>query len=207
MPRSLRRLFPAAEAALYAAFIALDFTGRTAASVPVKYAALLLCLLYALPAARTRDGRLAAAALALTAAADWFLLVRDAHYGAGVLLFCVVQTLYAVRLIRWRGRVCRTLAAVRLAPLALFALPLPRLDALALVYFTSLVCNAAAAARLAGADCQRRRFAAGLGLFVCCDLCVGAFNLGLLTGFTRYGMWLFYLPSQVLLALAAYPDE
>ena len=45
MPRSLRRLFPAAEAALYAAFIALDFTGRTAASVPVKYAALLLCLL------------------------------------------------------------------------------------------------------------------------------------------------------------------
>ena len=115
MPRSLRRLFPVAEAALYAAFIALDLTSRTAASVPVKYAALLLCLLYALPAARTRDGRLAAAALALTAAADWFLLVRDAHYGAGVLLFCVVQTLYAVRLIRWRGRVCRTLAAVRLA--------------------------------------------------------------------------------------------
>ena len=167
MPRSLRRLFPAAEAALYAAFIALDLTGRTAASVPVKYAALLLCLLYALPAARTRDGRLAAAALALTAAADWFLLVRDAHYGAGAVFAGKGDTLR---------------------------------DAL-------VDGNAAAAARLAGANCQRRRFAAGLGLFVCCDLCVGAFNLGLLTGFTRYGMWLFYLPSQVLLALAAYPDE
>ena len=37
---------------------------------------------------------------------------------------------------------------------------------------------------------------------LCCDLCVGAFHLGLWTGFTRIGMWLFYLPSQMLIVLS-----
>ena len=45
-------------------------------------------------------------------------------------------------------------------------------------------------------------FAIGLLLFTCCDICVGAWNLGLLPGFTRIGMWLFYLPSQVLIVLS-----
>ena len=55
-------------------------------------------------------------------------------------------------------------------------------------------------------------FALGLTLFVGCDVCVGIFNLpGLLPDalyqFSRIGMWLFYLPSQVLIALSAYPRK
>lgn len=57
-----------------------------------------------------------------------------------------------------------------------------------------------------------RAFSAGLVLFVCCDLCVGLQNLSAfpsrvrarrLFAFARVGMWLFYLPSQVLITLSA----
>lgn len=49
-------------------------------------------------------------------------------------------------------------------------------------------------------------------LFVGCDVCVGAFNSpGLAPAgayqFAQVGMWLFYLPSQVLIALSALPEE
>ena len=54
-------------------------------------------------------------------------------------------------------------------------------------------------------------FRLGLALFLCCDVCVGAFNApGLfpvpVTAFARVGMWLFYLPGQVLIALSALPE-
>lgn len=53
-----------------------------------------------------------------------------------------------------------------------------------------------------------RRFAWGLLLFVGCDVCVGAWNLGLFEDFSRVGMWFFYLPSQVLITLSpTFPRE
>ena len=54
-------------------------------------------------------------------------------------------------------------------------------------------------------------FSLGLCLFIGCDLCVGLHDLSLflsgtgtgpLFSFARVGMWLFYLPSQVLLTLS-----
>ena len=54
-------------------------------------------------------------------------------------------------------------------------------------------------------------FGTGLLLFVGCDLCVGLHNLaGIpapLAAFARVGMWLFYLPSQVLITLSIPPKE
>ena len=56
-----------------------------------------------------------------------------------------------------------------------------------------------------------RCFGLGLLLFVGCDLCVGLHNLaaflpvvdtGPLFSFAQVGMWLFYLPSQVLITLS-----
>ena len=51
-----------------------------------------------------------------------------------------------------------------------------------------------------------RMFGLGLLLFVGCDVCVGLHNLaGLpapLSAFAQVGMWLFYLPSQVLIVLS-----
>jgi len=149
----------------------------------------------------------------------------------GVTIFIVVQFLYAHRLYRLRGnRPCKWGLALRvtlsafcfLAALGLFcgvwlvgsrdgqsfgptdlvsSLPaLPRLT-LPLVYFSNLCINCAEAFALR-ANKPVSRFPWGLLLFIGCDICVGASNLGLLTSFTWWGSWLFYLPSQVLIVLS-----
>ena len=97
-------LFLGTECALYGSFLYCDLTSRGAAGTALKYAALLLCLLFSLARARTADGKLVALCLALTALADLFLLVLDRDYAAGIALFCAVQLLYALRIRRARRR-------------------------------------------------------------------------------------------------------
>lgn len=200
----VRRLFLAAAILLYAGFLTLDLT-RAGNSAPLKFAAIVLCFAAALPGVRTTDGRLTALALFFAVCADRFLLPPDGRYLLGVSLFCVVQALYCIRLARWRGGICRSMLALRLMPLAAFLFVQDALSALVLLYFVNLVCSALEAACFRPANSQSRLFAKGLALLICCDICVGAFNLGLWTGFTRIGMWLFYLPSQVLVVLSAAP--
>ena len=76
-------------------------------------------------------------------------------------------------------------------------------------YFTTFLVNTVQSLVLRGK--KQRLFALGLVLFLCCDLCVGAFNEpGLVPSgvysFARVGMWLFYLPAQVLITLSGLPD-
>ena len=52
----------------------------------------------------------------------------------------------------------------------------------------------------------------GLCLFLCCDLCVAAYQFPQILPqavfeFVRVGMWLFYLPGQVLIALSGLPKS
>ena len=108
----------------------------------------------------------------------------------------------------WRGRICIPTFVLRLVPLLLFFSLKSKMEALALFYFSGLVCNALDAVLFSHEKQQKQKvFAAGLSLFVFCDICVGAYNLGLLTGFTRYGMWLFYLPAQVLIARSTHQKD
>lgn len=201
MKRTLTGLFLALEGALYAVFLALDLTGQGGQTVPLKYAGVLLCLLYAALCALRGGDRLIPAALALTAAADWFLLVRGDHFALGVALFLGVQTLYLLRLrtagapwAYWLRMGLPLLMGVIVWRLGL----LSPLNLLVCLYFSQLLSNAALAWTVPG----QRPFAAGLTLFVGCDVCVGLFNLGLAAPFSGVGMWLFYLPSQVLITLS-----
>ena len=212
IPRAALAGFLALEGALYAVFLTLDLTGRGESSVPVKYGGVLLCLLFALACALRGGDRPVPLALALTAGADWFLLVRNDHYAVGVALFLCVQTVYFLRL-RRDG----TPAAVPLraglalgAGLGLYTLGLASpLNLLAGLYFSQLVSNALLAWTKRGR--RRRAFAAGLTLFMGCDLCVGLFNVlsvdHPLYGAVSVGMWFFYLPSQILIALSALPEK
>nr|WP_297172330.1 lysoplasmalogenase family protein [uncultured Agathobaculum sp.] len=201
--RSGRVLFLAAETALYLLFIILDLAGHASDTVFLKYTGIALCFLAVLPTIRTTDGRLTALALGLTLAADWPLLILDRHYTVGIMLFCVVQALYLIRLMRWRGSISYPLLAVRLVPLVPLILH-ASLYTLALLYFANLMCNALEAALFVPRSPRQRLFSIGMLLFICCDLCVGAFHLGFFTPFARYGMWLFYLPAQTLIALSSY---
>ena len=184
--------FLGAEGALYAGFLALDLLAPGSGwDMPLKYGGIALCFLFALARSGTGEGKLVCTALALTLAADFLLLVLDARYALGVALFCGVQGLYLARL-----------TAAALLAAALLGLLSP-LNALALVYFPELVCNAAAALSLGR---RGRLFGLGLLLFVGCDVCVGLHNLtgtpAPLAAFAQVGMWLFYLPSQVLIVLS-----
>ena len=210
VPSGLTAAFLSAEGVLYAIFLVLDLTGRGSMTIPIKYGGILLCLAFvALCAARGGD-RLVLPALALTACADWSLLVRNDRYALGVTLFLCVQTVYLLRLRRagagsaWLLRSGLALGA----GLAVYALGLASpLNLLAMLYFSQLLSNTALAWTLKGV--RWRLFALGLTLFVGCDVCVGLFNVltqgSPLWPAVSVGMWLFYLPSQALIALSALP--
>lgn len=209
-------LFLAAQAVLYAAFLGLDlFLPGTGWDVLLKYLSILLCFFWSLGSAGNLDGKLTCTALAFTLLADLFLLVLDRWYGAGVAAFCVVQLLYLARIHRAGSRplALRLLLRIGLAALLLItgaALgALNGLTALTLFYFSQLAANFIACLSLGR---RGRVFALGLLLFMGCDLCVGLSNLSSvlpqaavlsLLPFARVGMWLFYLPSQVLITLSA----
>ena len=201
-------LFLIPEAILYAAFLMWDVTIGGRGSNPIKFAGILLCLVYSLYLSYQGGCRLVSAALALTALADVFLLLLDMDYALGVLLFCAVQGLYFLRIVRSGGRSLWGLR-VALFILALFVLQglglLFPLNVLALFYFTNFFCNALASLSCSGRS--MRLFSIGLWLFLCCDLCVGLFQNPQLvppavSAFVSVGMWLFYLPAQVLIALS-----
>lgn len=202
--------FLTAEGAIYIAFLTLDLLDRGSETYGLKYGGILLCLAFALLCALRGGDRLVAPALAFTAGADWFLLIQNDHLPLGVALFLCVQTLYLLRL-RLAGSPLalwlRTILALALvAALVWLDLATP-LNLLAVVYFSQLLSNCILAWRLP----SMRRFALGLSLFAGCDICVGLFNSSLLSPAAitpvSIGMWFFYLPSQVLIALSALPPK
>lgn len=201
-------LFLTVEAILYAAFLIWDLTVGGPGSNPIKFAGILLCLAYSLYLSRQGGCRLVSAALALTVLADVFLLLLNAHYALGIALFCLVQGLYFIRIVRGGGRnlwgLRLGLFLLSLVVLKLLDLLIP-LNILALFYFTNFFCNALASLSCSGRS--MRLFSIGLWLFLCCDLCVGLFQNPQLvppamSPFVSVGMWLFYLPAQVLITLS-----
>lgn len=205
----IQTLFLAVEIALYAAFLIWDLTVGGPGSNPIKFAGILLCLIYSLYLSYLGGSRLVSAALALTVLADVFLLLLDAHYALGVLLFCLVQGLYFLRIFYWNGGVSSW--GLRLALFLLSLVVLRHLDlliplnVLALFYFSNFLCNALASLGCPGRN--MRLFSVGLWLFLCCDLCVGLFQnpqfvSPAVNEWVRVGMWLFYLPAQVLIVLS-----
>ena len=208
----LTSTFLSVEGVVYAAFLILDLTGQGGQTVSIKYAGILLCLAFAL----TGGDRLVPLALALTAGADWFLLVRNDHYALGVALFLCVQGVYFVRLRRAGAPAAYPLrsglalgAGLAVCAAGMAVGQAAPLNLLAALYFSQLLSNTVLAWRLKGR--RWRRFALGLTLFAGCDVCVGLFNAlpaaSPLYPAASVGMWLFYLPSQVLIALSALPEK
>lgn len=207
-------LFFAVQSALYLLFLYGDLTEAGVWTVWIKYVSILLCLLVSLFWSACGGDKLVTAALAFTLGADTFLLLLNRWYLLGVALFCVVQALYLLRIVREGGGRTRWPVRLGLVLLSLLFLGgtgmLSPLNALSLLYFTTFLCNTLQSWRLPGS--RFRLFSAGLTLFLCCDLCVGIFNLPewspkMLYSFARMGMWLFYLPAQVLIALSGRPDS
>lgn len=204
-------LFVSLEAIIYIGFLLMDFTNIGGSSF-LKYAGILLCLVFTLLCDRTEDSLLIFTAFLFTAFADLFLLLLDRWYAAGILLFCIVQLIYAKRFFAWKKQGSPAQWLLRFVlPVSCFLLlavfnSLTLLTGAAAFYGINLVINAVISVSFFHTGVSHRLFSIGLWLFLCCDLCVAIHNLNFgiytLQVFADYGMWLFYLPSQVLIALS-----
>ena len=192
----------------------MDLLELGRAGDPVKFSSIVLCAAFCFYWSRRGGDGLVAGAMALTLCADFFLLVLDRDYALGVAVFCLVQGLYFLRLCRCMGRRPRWLLRGVIFALGLGALwgmaALTALNTLAIFYFANFVGNALSALEVPGR--RGRLFALGLWLFLCCDICVGVHNAQLLlpqwgARAVQVGMWLFYLPGQVFIALSTLPDS
>ena len=203
-------------AAAYAAFLTMDILGNSQASTRIKYACILLLTLTAVLRALAKDAgaseKITAPALILTAVADWLLLVKASWQTMlpGIAVFLAVQLLYAARLKTTGAYSLRVTLAVRAAAAAagvlggIFLTHGSALGILAGLYFSQLLTSAV----LETIRPRERCFSLGLWLFVCCDICVGLHNLPSLIPESwwvpvGFGMWLFYLPSQLLIVFSA----
>ena len=194
----------------------------------VSYAAVLLAFLFAfLFFERTKRYAFTQIALLFTVCADFFLVVRGAkEQFLAMLFFSVTQLAYAARLYFEDENKARrfTHLALRIGfPLLVLAITLVVLDGAAdrvalisMFYFANLALNVTFA-------CMQFKkaplLAIGLILFLCCDVFVGLSLiegwLPLTKGSILYALahpgfnaaWLFYVPSQTLLALSVLPQR
>lgn len=190
----MKRAFLLSELVVYLSFIVLDWSGYF--SSYIKYTGIVLCFLFSLYKSNTYR----ILAFAFTLVADYFLLIANRNYELGLISFVLVQIVYCLLL---KKRYGRTLVLLRfvfvvLGVFSLFIInDISLLSVLVVVYFSSLLINAVCA-------CYSKDFllSVGLALFVCCDVCVGFNYISPNNFFLFFLMWVFYLPSQVLIALA-----
>lgn len=201
------------EAAIYLLFLWMDIFRPELYffSSVLKFTGIVLCFF------AVSSDTVLALALLLTVAADFSLLLSGWHF-AGVLIFIVVQAMYAVLL----NRISRKYAWLYFPVMAIaFSMAVMKAEgpgllmAAAALYAAGIAGNAVRAALyIAGGKIQGRGrilFCMGLILFFFCDLSVGVFNLNQygvalpaeLFRISGIAMWFFYLPSQVLIALSA----
>lgn len=195
---------------LYIIFLYLDIKGEGShLSSKLKFISTLLCLILVLLSRDSwydeRDGRLVSLALSFTVLADVILLFT-VEFHIGIVIFCVTHLLwlhrYGVDLLA-PGAI---LAFAVMGSLIIKSYEL-RLVVLALIYGI-LIISVTIAAKKSELPIPAKRLAfVGMVLFLLCDVNVFLFN-ALESGNTLYyyvsvGMWLFYLPSQVLLALSS----
>lgn len=197
------------EAALYT----LILTGHWVVSA--QYAAVCLCFVFVLAHLRQANYYILGG-LVFTLCADWFLVVqRPREKLTAMLFFLVAQTAYALllhRRVRSRHLLLTRVLVVVIAEAVTVLVLRTKLDTLSMVsmaYYAMLIMNIVCAFK----SYKREPLLAwALVLFFLCDTVVGLqvasvgylilpawLNNALFCGFPLD--WVFYLPSQVMLAL------
>lgn len=210
--------FIVVESAIYCAFnvITLGYGGNTDM---IKYVAIIICFLIAVLNCfyGGKDCIFVAASMFFTVIADLFLLALDDYYPAGIAAFIAVQSITFARIYVTRKKIPIISGAVRLAVVAVLLIvlgvtgSLTLVSALSAIYFPQLVFNAVDSALLIKKSKRYILLFIGLLLFIGCDACVGLDNFAEVginipsaaLDIINPAIWLFYLPSQVLIVLSA----
>ncbi len=163
-------------------------------------------------------------AFLFTILADTNLLILDDNYELGILAFIIVQFAYFWYILKnmYTKDNYSYLIAIRLITIVIgvIASLIVQTDkllvCLVIIYISNLVIN------LIISIIPRKRnllFSLGLFLFLLCDICVGCYNIGDIIDISNTSLfykianlpfniaWLFYHPSQVLLAISNYIKE
>ncbi len=198
-------------------------------SLWIKWLSIIVCFsfvtLHQSVEYRKKEKSVVSMALFFTVMADFFLLLTDWNI-IGILCFIIIQTIYLYRLTMWNDeiRFTRRIVGRFLCSIVILLFAILVEDArqpeliVAVIYVISLVDNIAVSASICfyhvGSKRKSGCFFAGLCLLFLCDVQVAVYNADMLisvqeipiisklTAFAEIAMWLFYLPSQVLITLS-----
>lgn len=212
-----KKVFLSTELIIYMLFLAMDLTNQSSGlSSIIKYSGIILCFFYAClyrgEGHEKKESWSVRFALLFTMAADYCLLLNEKIL-TGVLFFIIVQMGYLYRMcegIEYGKRIAYRLvgSCLILGVLYVFKVPMDMVVPAVCFYFLSLVDNT-----ILSFVQKRKVFSVGMALFVMCDINVGFFNLSSyvlventvfakLIGLSSILMWVFYLPSQTLIAVS-----
>lgn len=168
---------------------------------------------------RKKDGMIIILGLGGTLAADWCILLNNYHT-LGVSIFILVQIGYLYRLSRFIKIHHYSKGILFIGSLVALRMAGVRLDfllVLSMCYEILILENGfrglyyLLTPKGSNGRIQEKLFSLGLFLFLLCDINVAVFNMNrylslnspafqMLYHFASVGMWLFYLPSQVLIS-------
>ena len=207
---------------LYTFFLYFDFNDiNIEISNWLKYVGIIICFLTSLipifskNAAKTQY--FIPFSLFFTLVSDYFLLIiTDKNlYIFGVVIFIIVQLSYFIYIETLKKNKTSFLISlifrIILSSILIIVLSIIRFDLLSIVsacYFVELLMNFITSLSLVKINKYFLIFSIGLLLFIGCDISVGLTNLDLFEGHIKNLvsnlMWIFYLPSQVLISFSNY---
>jgi hypothetical protein len=210
---------------IYLVFLYIDFVSkylRNIYSVGLKYSTIvfyfIISLLIGSNGYSKEDTRLVQLARLFNLIADYFLVI-SCDFNIGIFFFALVQITYIIRHSIMENKRYKNLIffiiALMIALIALVNINITSIEKeliiLAITYaallVTSLYCAVSTISRGKYPKKSSWIIALGMFLFFMCDLNVGLYNIlreSDMKFFLGYLIWLFYLPSQLLLTLSGF---
>ena len=207
---------------LYTLFLYFDFNDiNIEISNWLKYVGIIICFLASLIPIFSKNSAktqyFIPFSLFFTLVSDYFLLINTDKnlYIFGVVIFIIVQLSYFIYIEILKKNKTSFLISlifrIILSSILIIVLSIIRFDLLSIVsacYFVELLMNFITSLSLIKINKYFLIFSIGLLLFIGCDISVGLTNLDLFEGHIKNLvsnlMWIFYLPSQVLISFSNY---
>ncbi len=230
---NVNKTFIGTEAVLYACIVLLDITGLLGdVSGIIKFVGILDCFVMAVYIAASNRAKISifiSLSLAFTLVADFFLIFPGRDIRPGLLSFIFAHIIYLCIIENFKIKRILPELVIRLGIASVVTIPISRVagfDYLSIfemaLYGTIFVmnyinCILKVMDRYQGRpesikhkeeipNSFLRLLFVGLSLFILCDINVALFNVlreGAVYHISSVLMWVFYLPSQVLLVLAS----
>ena len=198
-------MFIVVQLIIYISYLYLDISGNMSSlSSILKFSSICLCYL----ATDSRNSSIKRI-MAFTVISDFFLVFTP-YYAMGIFSFIIVQLEY-YKYITKKARFPLSHFTVMLAAgfivslfINFFIMPITFIVFLSCVYFITLINNILLCFMYRKKSREYVFLSVCLLLIMLCDIHVGVTNVfhsGLWYSFGMIAMWLFYLPSQVLIVL------